>query len=235
MAYGGGGRPGWLTDPVSGRRMPGQASVRVGAAAVLGLVAAVATGVAVDWDYAVAAGFDAAAVLFLAWTWAAIRGMDAAGTAAHATREDPTARTTRLIVLAASVASLVGIGYLLVQASSAQGVERAAVAALGVGSVAISWVVVHTLFTLHYALLYYGAAGPDGTGGGIEFPQPPRYADFAYLAFTIGMTYQLSDTPVTTGPVRATVLRHALLSYLFGALILAATVNLVSSLASTAR
>lgn len=213
--------------------MPGQASVRVGVSAVFGALAAIAIGMTVNWDYAVAVGFDAASALFLGWTWAAIRGMDAASTAAHATREDPTRQLTRLIVLAASVASLLGIGYLLVRASSAQGVERAAVAALGVGSVAVSWIVVHTLFTLHYALLFYGAAGPDGKGGGIDFPEPPTYGDFAYLAFTVGMTYQLSDTPVTTRPVRATVLRHALLSYVFGALVLAAAVNLVVSLAST--
>jgi uncharacterized membrane protein len=99
---------------------------------------------------------------------------------------------------------------------------------------------VHTLFTLHYAELYYGPGGGDptrpgaGHAGGIDFglDTPPRYSDFAYLAFTIGMTYQLSDTPLTTRALRSSVLRHALLSYLFGSLILGASVNLVVSLAS---
>jgi uncharacterized membrane protein len=112
------------------------------------------------------------------------------------------------------------------------------VAALGVASVAVSWFVVHTLFTLHYALLYYTPAAAGGeSAGGIGFNQheQPRYTDFAYVAFTIGMAFQVSDTPLTTHSVRVTALRHALLSYLFGSLILAATVNLIASLASSSR
>lgn len=61
---------------------------------------------------------------------------------------------------------------------------------------------------------------------------PPRYMDFAYLAFTLGMTFQVSDTDIENTAIRATALRHALLSYLFGAVILAATINLVASLGS---
>lgn len=58
----------------------------------------------------------------------------------------------------------------------------------------------------------------------------PRYLDFAYLAFTLGMTFQVSDTDLETTAIRATALRHALLSYLFGAVILAATINLIAGL-----
>jgi uncharacterized membrane protein len=67
----------------------------------------------------------------------------------------------------------------------------------------------------------------------VDFNQddPPRYADFAYLAFTIGMTFQVSDTDLKTTEIRATALRHALLSYLFGSVILAATINLIAGLA----
>ncbi len=134
-----------------------------------------------------------------------------------------------LLVLGASVASLAGVGYLLVQASSEKGAVQGLAAGLGVLSVAVSWLVVHTLFTLRYALLYYA----DGKGVDFNQKAPPRYTDFAYLAFTVGMTFQVSDTQLDTHTVRATVLRHALLSYLFGSLILAAAVNLVASLASS--
>jgi uncharacterized membrane protein len=214
--------------------------MRVSAAAVIGVVAGVATGLLGAWTYAPAVGFDAAGALFLVGTWLAVARMDAPATAAHATREDPTRRMTRLIVLAAAVASLAGVGTLLIDTTSGHGVGRAGAAALGLGSVAIAWLVVHSLFMLHYAELYYGPGGGDphqpGTGpaGGIDFglTSPPRYGDFAYLAFTIGMTYQLSDTPLTTRALRASVLRHALLSYLFGSLILGASVNLIVSLAS---
>ena len=88
---------------------------------------------------------------------------------------------------------------------------------------------VHTVFTLRYARLYY-----TGTDGGVDFHQddPPRDGDFAHLGFTIGMTFQVSDTDLTTTKVRVTALRHALLSYLFGAVILAATINLIAGLAT---
>jgi len=65
---------------------------------------------------------------------------------------------------------------------------------------------------LRHALLYY-----TGSDGGINFNQddPPRYTDFAYLAFTVGMTFQVSATDLKTHLIRATALRHALLSYLW--------------------
>ncbi len=156
--------------------------------------------------------------------------MDGGQTASHATQEDPSKPVTRLLVLGASVASLIGVGYLLVQANSATGATQGLAAALGVVSVAVSWLVVHTLFTLRYAMLYY-----TGDDGGVDFSgsAEPCYRDFAYLAFTVGMTFQVSDTSVTTRVVRSAVLRHALLSYLFGSLILASAVNLIASLAST--
>ena len=215
------------------------ASRRVSVSTAVGIVAGVLVGLLTEWFYAAAAAFDVAALLFLLWTWLAVGRMDAAQSAAHATREDPTRRVTRLIVLAACVASLGGVGVLLVRAASEHGAQRAGVAALGLASVALSWFVVHGLFTLHYAEQYYGGGGDparpgSGKAGGIDFglDAPPRYGDFAYLAFTVGMTYQLSDTPVTTQALRASVLRHALLSYVFGALIIGASVNFVVSLAS---
>jgi uncharacterized membrane protein len=77
--------------------------------------------------------------------------------------------------------------------------------------------------------LYF--AVPDGA---IDFGSPdhlvPDYRDFAYFSFTIGMTFQVSDTSIGSASIRGVVLRHSILSYLFGAVILAAAVNLVSSL-----
>jgi len=88
---------------------------------------------------------------------------------------------------------------------------------------------VHTVFALRYARLFY--ADPPG---GIDFKnhgtEPPDYRDFAYVAFTIGMTFQVSDTDIQSRIVRRTVLRHALLSFFFGAVILATTVNVIASL-----
>ena len=101
--------------------------------------------------------------------------------------------------------------------------------AVGVVSVALSWGAVHTIFTLRYARIYY-----TDTEGGIDFNEkdPPNYIDFAYMAFTIGMTFQVSDTNISDKRMRRTALRHALLSFIFGAVILGLTINVVGTLLS---
>ena len=84
----------------------------------------------------------------------------------------------------------------------------------------------HTVFALRYAHEYY-----TDPVGGIDFKtrdERPDYLDFAYVAFTVGMTFQVSDTDVQARRIRRTVLRHALLSYLFGAVILAVVVNVIA-------
>jgi len=192
--------------------------------------AAAVTGVVIGkWPYALLAGWDAAAVVFTAWVWALLATADPADTAAHARREDPGRAQTDLLVLIAAVANLGSVGYVLVQASSAKGSTQDLLAGVGVLGVVLSWLVVHTLYSLRYARLYY-----TGHPGGVDFNQqtPPRYVDFAYLSFTIGMTFQVSDTDLQTPAMRATALRQALLAYLFGAVIVAATINLVSQLAT---
>jgi uncharacterized membrane protein len=207
-----------------------RAGPRTAIAGLVGIAAAVVSGLLVGWAYAPSIGWDLAGLLFLGATWATILPLDPAQTATHATAEDPTKDMTKLIVLAASVASLAAVAFLLIEVNSAQGTAaRAGTAGLGLGTIAVSWFVVHTLFTLRYASLYYSP--PEG---GIDFNQTaaPRYSDFAYLGLTIGMTYQVSDTDLKTHDLRMSALRHALISYLFGALVLAASVNLISSLVS---
>jgi uncharacterized membrane protein len=194
----------------------------------VGVIADLAMGAGSEWAIAAIIGWASACVIYIAWVWLAIARMDAAETASHATREDPARSSSDLLVVLASAASLVALVVVLVQAKQASGGTRELLAGLAIASVVLSWTLVHTLFTLRYARLYYG-----GTPGGIDFNQaePPRYPDFAYLSFTLGMTFQVSDTNVSTSEIRATVLRHSLLSYLFGSVILATTVNLIAGLA----
>ena len=206
-------------------------AVRVVVAGAVGVAAAVAVGLSAGWQYASAAGWTVAAAVWVTWTWRVVGGLSAEQTAAHATREDPTRRLTDLIMLLASVASLAGVVYLLQAESDGGGPGKALSAGLGVASVVAAWIVVHTVFTLRYALLYY-----SDDPGGIDFNQDerPTYGDFAYLAFTLGMTYQVSDTDLQTRAIRATALRHALLSYLLGAVILATAINMVAGLSNSA-
>lgn len=193
---------------------------------VVGVIAAVVTGMLDAWPFSLIIGWAAACVTYIAWVWLAVGRLDATETAHHATREDPSRRASELLVLLASLASLGAIAFLL-QAASTSLSQRGGLAAIAVASVALSWALIHTLYTLRYASLYY-----RGEDGGIDFNQPdaPSYGDFAYLAFTIGMTYQVSDTSIQTHQIRMTALGHALLSFPFGAGILATLINLVAGL-----
>ncbi|MEO8707623.1 MAG: DUF1345 domain-containing protein, partial [Lacisediminihabitans sp.] len=183
-----------------------------------------------EWQYAAAIGWIAASVVYSGWTWIIIGRVDAAMTQRYASREDPTRGVSDLLIVLLSIASLSTVMITLVQASSAHGAMKGILAGIALGSVAFSWILLHTLFTLHYARTYY----TDG-GKGVDFNQddPPRYIDFAYLSFTLGMTYQVSDTNLTTFRIRSLALRHALLSFLFGSIILATTINLIVGLTSS--
>lgn len=202
-------------------------AVRIAVVVVLGVVVAVLVGDALGSRYALV-GWITAAGVYVAWTQLILRGMDADQTREWATREDPTRWLADAVILTASIASLGGVGY-VVAAGSRSGAEALQAAIVGVLSVAASWFAVHTLYTVHYARLYY-----SDDPGGIDFhdPEPPRFQDFAYVAFTVGMTYQVSDTEINLTSIRATVLRQALVSYLLGAVVLAVTINLIAGLGS---
>jgi uncharacterized membrane protein len=202
-------------------------AVRIFVVVVLGVAVAIAVGHASGWRFAVI-GWVTAAGVYVVWTQLILRGMDADQTRIWATREDPTRWLADAVILSASVASLGGVGY-VVAAGSRSGAEAIQAAIVGILTVAASWFAVHTLFTVHYARLYY-----SGDPGGIDFhdPEPPRFRDFAYVAFTVGMTYQVSDTEINLTSIRGTVLRHAMVSYLLGAVVLAVTINLIAGLGS---
>jgi uncharacterized membrane protein len=202
------------------------AARRVAVAFAAGLVVGVALAWFVPWQIDSIIAWDVAATVFVVWVWAAIHGRDAAGTQAIATREDNSRLAADVVLISASVVSLAGVAMVLLKASESTGPARPATIAVAVVSVAASWFAVHTVFTLRYAHLFYL------DDGGLDFhdERRPAYVDFAYVAFTVGMTFQVSDTEVTSGSIRASVLRHALLSYLFGIAVIALTINVVASL-----
>ena len=173
-------------------------------------------------------GWDILALVFCGWVWSAVWRLDAESTASHATRDEPNRELASLILLGAAIASLVAVGAVLFRAGSANGDLKYMEAGLAFASVFVSWTLVHTVFTLRYARLYY-----SGEPGGIDFNEadPPQYSDFAYLAFTIGMTFQVSDTDIKSKQIRRTALRHALMSFPLVAVIIATSINLVSGLA----
>jgi uncharacterized membrane protein len=204
-----------------------RAGVRVAVAAFVGIVAGGAVSAFTFWQMATLIGWDVGALLLAVWIWLAVSGLSPEETRARATREDTSLQVSELTILAAGVAVLAAVGLALIRAGQATGGTKAYLITLGLVSVALSWALVHTVFTLRYARTFYSQPI-----GGIDFNEddPPNYLDFAYLALTIGMTFQVSDTNLTTKAIRRVALSHALLSYLFGAVIVALVINVVSSL-----
>jgi uncharacterized membrane protein len=215
---------------------------QVAVAAALGVVVGLVVGALVQVSLGLLAGFDAAALDYIGRVWWRIGRLDADATADLATREDPNRSASDVILLLAAIASLAAIAVVIVESHSSHGSIRAAEIGLGAGSIAVAWVLVHTIFTLAYARLYY--SGGSANEGGVKFEAEvgapatrdasnvrPPYSDFAYLAFTVGMTFQVSDTDLQSVAFRRLALRHSLLSYVFGAVILAAAINLISGLA----
>jgi uncharacterized membrane protein len=173
-------------------------------------------------------GWDILAVVFCAWVWSTVWRLDAKSTASHAQSENPGRDLADVILLGAAVASLIAVGVVLFGAGHANGSLKYLQAGFALVSVSVSWTLVHTVFTLRYARLYY-----SGRAGGIDFNEadPPQYSDFAYLSFTIGMTFQVSDTNIESKQIRRLALCHAWLSYPLGVVIISAAINLVAGLA----
>lgn len=193
----------------------------------VGVIVSTIAWIASSWDLALLIGWLAAELTYTVWVWFRIGRMGAEETEVHATREDPSRGLVDALLVIASVASLGIVAFVLVRSSSINSVSSVIIAGLAIVSVALSRLLIHTLFTLRYASLYY-----EATPGGVDFNSKgmPDYGDFASLAFTLGMTYQVSDTAVGSCAFRMTALRHSLLSYLFGAVILATIINLIAGL-----
>jgi len=198
-------------------------SIRLVVTLIAGVVAGVAA--AIGWRplYAPLVGWTVSCVVYLTWVWAAIWRMNGHETAHHAVMEDPGRRIVDALLLLCSISLQVDL-VLVLSASKATGGQSRWIALLGLASVVASWALVHTLYTLRYAHLYHHL------GGGIDFNRDgyrPTYQDFAYFAFNLGMTFQVSDTTVSEPAIRVTTLRHNLLSYMFTTLVLANVINVI--------
>jgi uncharacterized membrane protein len=201
--------------------------MRVARAAPVGAAAAIVVAIIGPWWLIPLTAWDATALVFIIGLWYRLAPLNAAGTAALAQREDPSRATADLLLIGASLVSLLAVGLVLVRASHQQGLDKGLLVGASVLSIVLAWSIVHTVYMLRYARAYY-----RGSPGGVSFNEddPPVYLDFAYLALTIGMTFQVSDTDLQSKEIRRLALRHALLSYVFGTLIIATTVNLVAGL-----
>jgi uncharacterized membrane protein len=172
----------------------------------------------------------AASSLLLAWV--VILSGDPGEVRRSAVLQDAGRSLIFTLVLLASCGSFWVVWVLIGLARGQSGPSYAFYMTLAPLSVVLSWCLVHTLFALRYAHIYYGAGQIHGTHhGGLEFPGDhlPDYMDFAYYSFVVGMTAQVSDVQVTSRRLRRVTLLHGLISFAFNTIILALTINALAS------
>ena len=196
-------------------------------------IAAIAAQGHVRFPVQLVAAWNVFAVTVLALAWVRIVTARPGESVRTAKLQDSNRNLIFLFVILAACASLVAIGYVLGSAGGRHGGRLLESVGLAFGTLIGSWSLIHTVFALHYAHIYYGDA-PDGRShaGGLKFPGEPTpdYMDFAYFSFVVGMTCQVSDVQVTGRRMRSLTLLHGLLSFAFNTVILALSINMLSGL-----
>lgn len=205
----------------STERRPLSAHLRLAIAVLVGVVAGGVAALALDGLLAVLVGACGVSLAYVVLAVSVLWPMDAARTRSNSVREDFQPLVQEATVVALSLVNLLTIMVILVRGGTE---TRTTGAVLGLLGILLTWAMLHLMYGARYAHEYY--RHPEG---GIDFndDEPPRYVDFLYFSFNLGMTFQVSDTNVSTTRLRAVILRHCLLSYIFSTVILAATVNVV--------
>jgi uncharacterized membrane protein len=172
-------------------------------------------------------GWDAGLALYLALTYGVMANASIAKIRQRAAIVDEGALAVLVLTTAAALASLVAV---LAELGHAPDLRQIA---LGMGTILLSWVFMHSIFALHYAHEFYGEGGDHRTGG-LVFPgdQEPDYWDFVYYSLVVAMTAQVSDVQITSKTIRRLTALHGVVSFFFNVTVLALTVNIISSLMS---
>ena len=196
------------------------------------IVAVPAATMLLGWRHGVMAGFDLAALLFIVSLVPLIRCAKADEMRGYAARNDANRALMLAVSIAVSLAVLVAVGSELVE----KGAPRATAIVLIVATLALAWTFANMVYALHYAHIFY-TQGEPGEGGkradqaGLDFPDTdePTYWDFIYFSFTLGMTFQTSDTQMTSTDMRKTAIFQCLAAFVFNLGVLAFTINVLGS------
>ena len=149
----------------------------------------------------------------------------------RANEEDGSRLFVLIIILVSSFASMFTVLLLII--SDKMPAHKSLTEVMSVIGMIVSWTLVHTVFTFHYANMYYFKQHDDKSDDEpLKFPgnMKPNYLDFAYFAFVIGMTFQVSDVEINSPMVRRTALAHGLLSFAFNTFVVALTINLIAGI-----
>lgn len=200
-------------------------------AALVGLsVVAALTLFDMHWLMRALFAWDVGVALYLALTYAMMWRAKIERIRRRAAEQDEGAAFILVLSIVTTFASLVAIVFAFGGAKQAPHSSSLQVL-LTIATIMLSWAFVHTIFSFHYAHEYYGERR-DGKIGGLTFPEDdkPDYRDFLYFSLVIGMTSQVSDVSITSKVIRRVVAVHGVLSFFFNLVVLALTINLISSL-----
>ncbi len=168
------------------------------------------------------------------WYWHTIVRTKAERAKTYAASEDPGRDAVFVLTLMAVAFGFIAAFAILGRGPPDKiGEHVAVIEAVGFGAVALGWLLIHTVFSFHYAHMYYRDSDRDKESDrGLAFPggAEPDFMDLAYFSFVIGMTFQVSDVQITSKGIRRLVLWHGLISFAYNTAILALVVNVVSGL-----
>jgi uncharacterized membrane protein len=202
---------------------------------LLGFIVAAAVGLALHthalWTASLAT-YDAFAFAILALIWMTVALTPQQEIRAVAQRQDVGRTVIFVFVIIVACAALFAVAF-LIRSGKPEERHLSTHLLLALATIVLSWLLMHAVFGLRYAHKYYDddANSAHKHAGGLKFPGDdlPDYRDFAYFSFVIGMTCQVSDVDVTLREMRRLVLLHGILSFGFNTVILALTINTVSS------
>ncbi len=176
-------------------------------------------------------GWDTFSVCLIVMTWITFMITKPQEIREQARVQDSSRSVIFITILIATLASFLAVLLLLVTKQKFKS-EESFHLIIAVAGMVLSWFLIHTIFTLRYAHLFYGDAdeNPGTHAGGLEFPNDkrPDYLDFAYFAFVLGMTFQVSDVQITSKRLRRIAMFHGLLSFGYNTIMIALTINLIA-------
>lgn len=206
-------------------RLKGSTRLRLLLAVAVGAVLGIVLGLTMGGSFAIMIAIAVAEAVFLVSSWLSLSPMDAEQTRDSVTGEDLSPSADEALTAGAAALAVITVVSLHLGSSGSGGGATlgAVITLIGVFG---AWACVHQTYAVHYAHRYYS------TGGGLDFgdDEDPAYSDFLYVAYAIGMTYGVTDTGATSRGMRRIVLRHGLISFVFGLVILGAAVNLVAGI-----
>ena len=177
------------------------------------------------------------AISDLVLSWFSIILLNPKETGIIATKDNDGPRTVFTFIVLAAFVSLFAILYLVTGLDEIKDTHSLSAILLPILSVGCSWLLIHTVFTLWYAHLFYSYQSLQHKKdrehlGGLEFPgeEHPAFMDFAYFSFVLGMTFQVSDVQITSGKIRRLALLHGLLSFVYNTVIVALSINIIYGL-----